>query len=136
MIQGKAMKVFDYVYYRASKFFFKRDGSDADRAIWLVTSMQALLILDLYLSFAYFAFEDRGKRYHQIVVVLWFLLLTITYLLNRFRYRGRYEEFQSAHRESDLRRMANGILIIFITIFLWFYPVIFLSLFGKSFLNQ
>lgn len=130
------MKVFDYVYYRASKFFFKRDGSDADRAIWLVTSIQALLILDLYLSFAYFAFDDRGKRYHQIVVVLWFILLTTTYLMNRLRYHGRYEEFQSAYSESDLSKVVNGILIICITICLFFYPVIFLSFFGKSFLNQ
>jgi len=130
------MKVFDYVYYRASKFFFKRDGSDADRAIWLITGMQAFMAFDLYLSFAYFVFEDRGKSHHQIVSIAWFLLLSITYLLNRSRYHGRYDEFQRAYSESDLRRSINGLMIICISIFLFFYPVIFLSVFGKSFLDQ
>ncbi len=60
--------MFDYVFYRASTFFFKRDGRAADRAIRLVTAIQIFLILYVYLSIAYFAFDDRGKRYHQIVV--------------------------------------------------------------------
>ncbi|MBK9275181.1 MAG: hypothetical protein IPM49_11680 [Flavobacteriales bacterium] len=126
------MKVFDYVFYRASTFFFKNDGQDADRAIWLVTAIQIFFILDVYLSIAFFAFEDHGKHYHQLVVACWMALLVIVYIMNRLRYRGRYDELQGRFQESAARKIFFGVLIVSTMLFLFFYPVFFLSLFGKS----
>ncbi len=36
---------FDYIYYRACRFFLNRDGKDGIRAVLLVSLMQLLLLM-------------------------------------------------------------------------------------------
>lgn len=130
------MKWFDYVFYRAAVFFYKKDGADADRAIWLVTAMQAFGILNIYLTFTFFAFDDHGKQFHQIVVIAWVVLLFAVYALNRWRYQGRYQEYENRFKEGPSQKIVMGIFICVVMVLLFWYPVFFLHFFGTTFINN
>ncbi len=54
------MILFDYIYYRIAKFFFKRDGSHGFRAIGFLTIMQSiLLICAFFLALRFFLTQDK-----------------------------------------------------------------------------
>lgn len=130
------MKWFDYVFYRAAIFFFKRDGSEADRAIWLVTAMQVFTILNICLTYMFFAFEGYWKEYKNTFMVVFTVLLFSGYIFNRLRYRGRYEEYKIKFKELPTQKFIRGIVIWAIIILLFWYPLFFLSVFGTTFLNK
>lgn len=130
------MKWFDYVFYRAAIFFFKRDGFEADRAIWLVTAMQVFIILNICLTYMFFVFEGSWKEYRNIFMVIFTVLLFAGYIFNRLRYRGRYEEYKTKFKELPTQRLIGGIAIWAIMILLFWYPLFFLSVFGTTFLNK
>jgi hypothetical protein len=130
------MRPFDYLFIRAATFFYKRDGERADRALWFITAIQSLLLLDLYLSVTYFVWDDHGKAHQELVAVGCALLLIGLYVTNYFRYRGKYVTLREAFTETTRQRFLRGILIISLALFLFYYPLFFLSAFGRTFLNK
>ena len=65
------MKSFDYFFYRIAKFYYRKDGSDAIRAIAILSLIQALLVgttitIILRLIYGYPTVAKHAKLYSDI----------------------------------------------------------------------
>lgn len=113
------LSIFDYIYFRLAKFFFKKDGSFAPRAIAIVTLVQSL-ILWILIRFT-FNIEDSSfiREYYKTIVVVFGVSVLV---LNYRRYNNKYREYSVRWRGSETstqRRIRDwlvvlGILISFI----------------------
>lgn len=131
----KLLRFFDYAFTRTATFFFKRDGVEADRAIWFVTGIQTFLVLDAACTFLYFVFPGFLKEHSTFVAIAWGMILSGAYMLNRRRYRGQYFRFKEQWQESHRQRVGRGVAMIVIGIIVFYYPLFLLTLFGKASLS-
>jgi hypothetical protein len=128
------MTIFDYIFYRIAKFFYRRDGIDAFRAIAIVALMQTLFLAEIatLILRSMFSKEEIAKyalpiksSYLGMVVVILFLSL------NFFKYRKTYWKFSEKwkDKETPMQHEVRGYLVLLSI----FAPIILLVLMGTIF---
>jgi hypothetical protein len=128
------MIVFDYIFYRLAKYFYKKDGSDAFTAVILVSLIELYLLAAIIAPIIYHFYTkeetaSQAKLAGQLSAIPALLLL----FLNYRRYKGKYTELkqQWIDKQTPLQRKALGILIGMAV----FAPLIFIIIaaftFGK-----
>ncbi len=129
IVSMKYIKQFnDYVYYRISRKYFKRDGLSADRAI-ITLSLFYTLCVGSILGFCMRLFFSRQQT-SPFTIESKFLALLIgfgLYFFFRRHYKNRYLEIRERYC-SELRpqKIANGILMMVVL----FIPLILMVLLG------
>ncbi|MDB5014386.1 MAG: hypothetical protein JWQ25_2588, partial [Daejeonella sp.] len=88
------MIVFDYIFYRVAKFFYKKDGIDAMRAITIVAVIQGLTLGAVMFSILRLKYDlsqtlEYKKLSGQVGIVIFVILLLCNYL----RYKSKYWRF-------------------------------------------
>jgi hypothetical protein len=114
------MKLFDYTYYRIAKFFYKKDGLDAFRAVAVVSTIQCLFLIALstfilrnIYSLNYLAtFIELQKQVYCGVGI------SIGVYNYFFRYKGMYWRYSERWEviEGADRYLYNGYLVIILII--------------------
>jgi len=117
---------FDYHYYRVAKFYYKRDGSDATTAIISVSSIQAWLLINVFIFTKNLLFSSEKFKYSWIFFVF---IMVITLFYNYKRYNNKYLEFRNKWINENLdKKRLNGFIIILTIIFAWSLLFINLSI--------
>lgn len=121
------MTIFDYIFYRVAKFFYKKDGIDAFRAVCTVSMIQGITLGAIIFSIMRLVDEFPNIIIHlkgsgQIGIVVGIIFLARNY----FRYKGKYWHFAERWKntESAQQRKLRGVLVviaILIPIFLVFW---------------
>jgi uncharacterized membrane protein len=93
------MVIFDYIYFRVAKYFFRKDGTSAPRAIAIVTVVQVLLIGAIL-----FTLEKHLLRVgvsKEIAKYIGTLIAGVLLLLNYLRYKGKYFRYREKWLENE-----------------------------------
>lgn len=128
------MRVFDYIFYRIAKYYYKKDGSDAFTAVILVSLIQNYLIIAIFAPILYqFYSVEETAPFAKLVGKLSIIPGLIILYLNYRRYKGKYPQLEERWRDKQtpLQRKILGILITMAV----FAPLIFIIVaaftFGK-----
>ena len=124
------MILFDYIFYRIAKFYYKRDGSSAFRAVAILSVLQGMLIVDLFLLIRILFLnqsdvQDYIKYGRMIGIALAILLIVLNYFYFRNRYWKLSDQWREKEKENPMIRNARGWLVIFAIILpflLYFLP--------------
>lgn len=120
------MVIFDYIYFRVAKYFFKKDGTSAQRAIAIVTVVQIFLI-----GTVLFALDRHLLKLGVSVDVAKYigvLIAGIILLLNHIRYKGKYFRYRERWlgREIPKGYKLKGYLVV-IAIFIPFLLLLLMT---------
>lgn len=106
--------MFDYIYYRLTKFFYKSDGEFAARAVIILSVGQGLVIGGIITMIARL-FLTRDEIYDLEIggregVVVYFILC----LSNHLYYRNRYKLFDErwGNSETIQQKKIRGLLVL------------------------
>jgi hypothetical protein len=116
------MVIFDYIFYRIAKFFYKKDGIDAERALGILTVIYSILIgAILAIPYKLFFSPDNLNAPKNSLGYTGVILCSIFYLINKYRYKGMYWRFSERwkDRESYNQYVLNGYLVV-VSIFIPF----------------
>lgn len=111
------MKVFDYIYYRIAKFYFKRDGSSAFRAISILSILQCLLFSELiFFIIRIYVPISETEKYSKLSGNIGVAVALIFLLLNYLRYKGKYWQLSERWKNSDspLIFKLKGLLVVLV----------------------
>jgi hypothetical protein len=125
------MKIFDYVYYRLSGHFFKRDGLEAFTALMLITAIQSLFLgILLILALRATGIDSLLKPHSRNFAYLYALVSSLLYFLNKKVYKGKYLFFREKWRNTESKevKFLRGLLVVLYI----FFPIILLYLIAKS----
>ncbi|NQZ76081.1 MAG: hypothetical protein HRT61_08220 [Ekhidna sp.] len=113
------MKVFDYMFYRIAKRYYKTDGSFAMRGIGIVSLAQVFVLIDTgiialfpFISFSEFkslaVFQSIPISNVSVGVVI------VLMILNYLRYRGKYSDFEERwNNEEKSKQRVKGWIVFF-----------------------
>lgn len=116
------MKLFDHIFYRLAKLFYKTDGIDSFRAVGFISITQCVLIGDLLFfilriifGLSKTALYARESKFLGVVIAL--ILLVVNYL----RYKRNYWNIinQWREKESISERRIRGFLVVIALVLPW-----------------
>lgn len=111
------MKIFDYLFYRIAKYFYRKDGSDATRAIGILTVIQGLFIGEFAIIFSrliygYLAVANYSKLGSKIGAGLGICLFIFNYFLYKDKYWRLADKWRN--KETSLQLQIRGILVVLV----------------------
>ncbi|MCX6206174.1 MAG: hypothetical protein NTZ19_07985 [Bacteroidetes bacterium] len=119
---------FDYIYYRLAKFYIKWDGENGITALIGVSMIQCLIISELFLiteRIVNSKLEIIAKGNTKIVAYIAVALFLFLLLINWFKYRNKYSEFENQWKEeSTYTKLTKGFFVLVVLIIPWIFVVI------------
>lgn len=113
------MKIFDYIYYRMTKFYFKWDGRTGGTAIIGIAMIQCVILLNVFALFTKLLMDGPIGRKPLIswAGVAVFLVLL---LWNFRKYNGKYNKFKTYWKdEKSGEYFYRGTLVVLVLILPW-----------------
>ena len=123
-------KIFEYIYYRLTKAYFKWDGRTGITAIIAVSMIQTLLFADL-VTLVTRGFLNRVETapYSKIIAYTFGVIMVIIIWINYNRYNGQYNMLSSRWKNETRReRILKGILVVILLILPWI-PIIIIGVY-------
>lgn len=122
--------IFNYTYYRITKFYYKKDGSDATTALLTITLILSLFVISIeFIISGYFGL-DRKISTLEIILIL--IVMFVFYFILRKRYENKYSSFREKWiKETNNKKRLNGFLVILFILSPLILIVIVASFFGK-----
>ena len=126
--------IFDYTFYRISKFYFKRDGSDAITSLLTLTIIIFLYLLDaLFLIRELLNFDNKPRTTSLVEKILAVFIILLIYLYNRKKYKDKYLFFREKWiNEEKNKKRINGFIVILFILSPLLLLVFIASVFGKT----
>jgi len=123
-------KIFDYAFYRMTKAYKKWDGYRGTTAIFGVSLIQAMFIIDIALVVSLESFSKSERLsfspYDKIFIVI---LMGILVLLNFKKYRYKYYSLDEKWKnETKSQKITYGILVILLILIPVIFPIILVNL--------
>jgi hypothetical protein len=123
------MKLFEYIFYRIAKFYYKRDGSRAFGAVAVVSVMQGVLFADIMIVVLNLFVENATRsEYVKYGRPIGYLLAFSLIAFNYWYFKDTYWKLSDRWREKETsaqRRMRGYLVVLSI-----FTPFILLILLG------
>lgn len=126
------MKIFDYIYYRMTKAYFKWDGRNGITSIIGVSMVQSMMIGNL-LAFLFGLFFTKAElsHYSKELAFTWATAFIVFIIYNSKRYKNKYIFFKSYWRdETNNQKVFRGFLVILSLILPWI-SIIVMSIFRR-----
>ena len=96
------MNLFEYIFYRLAKFFYKRDGSTAIRAVGILSLIQILLLVDFFLFIrVLFLHQSDVQSYVKNGRTIGGVLAIIIMVLNFLYFKDRYWKLSDRWRQRE-----------------------------------
>lgn len=122
------MKMFDYIFYKITKAYFKLDGRSGATGIAGVTIVQGLLLFDIFF-FVLKLLKVDLPFYSKTITAIASIVILILFALNFYRYSERYNKLRFLWKNESESKSAMGWILVF---FLIFFPIILLYLISNS----
>jgi len=120
-VLAATLMVFDYIFYRTARFFYRRDGRAASRALISVSSVQGLWssALLLLLQRQFYTRKELAP-YSKLEASLFCAGLVGLVLRNYFVYPDRYYALRARWKdESPVRRTLGGVGVVALIVSAW-----------------
>mgnify|MGYP001582875045 CR=1 FL=1 len=96
------MNLFEYIFYRIAKFYYKRDGSTAFRAVGILSLIQLMLVVDFFLMIrVLFLHQSDVQGYVKYGRTIGIVLAIILMVLNYFYFKNKYWRLSDRWREKE-----------------------------------
>ena len=112
---------FDYLFYRLAKFFYRRDGAFASRAVITVSTVQFMLpsAIMLFIQKSLYG-RDTTSKYSKVEAICFTSVLVFVVGLNFFKYRDKYRVFREKWKdETGSQKRIRGVGIVFLVLASW-----------------
>lgn len=123
------MVLFDYVFYRLNKFYFKWDGTNGSTSIIGVTSIQSILLIDLIVISARIIMGKENFKSSILVFEIIFVVLFVIFCIYNFlRYKDKYDFYKSKWEdETWSEQTIKGILVVLFLALPWIIIISFIK---------
>lgn len=123
-------KIFDYAFYRMTKAYKKWDGYRGTTAIFGVSLIQSMLIIDAVLIIFLESFNKAERLsfspYDKIFIVI---IMSTIMILNFKKYKGKYYFLDEKWKtETRTEKLTHGFLIILLIVIPLIFPIILVCL--------
>lgn len=109
------MILFDYFFYRVAKFFFRKDGTFAPRAVSIVTTVQGMLAGELAVAImrVVLGFDETARMAKDVSKTAGVVFLALL-VLNYARYSNKYYKIADRWigKEDPNHYRTRGILVV------------------------
>lgn len=122
------MKIFEYIYYRVNKFYFKWDGRNGHTSVIAVSMVQCLILNEVLAIILTSVVSDKltkanSKPLAYFAVVIFFGLV----LYNYKKFKNKYNFFKARWgSETKAQKIIRGFLVILALILPWITLMIFI----------
>jgi hypothetical protein len=111
------MNLFEYIFYRIAKFFYRGDGSAAIRAVAILSLVQILLVVDFFLLIRILSLQQSDVQgYAKFGRLFGGIIALVIVTLNTFHFRGKYwrlaDRWRQAEEENPNLHGLRGWLVI------------------------
>ena len=113
---------FDYVFYRAAKFFYRRDGASASRAVITVSTVQFFIpsAIIVFVQRTLYGGRAVTAKHSKVEAMCFTGLLIVVTVLNFFRYKDRYRVLRERWKgEAGVQKTMKGIGVICLILASW-----------------
>lgn len=123
--------IFDYIYYRITQFYFKRDGRTGATAIVAISVVQVMLGIEFVSLLLHLLFDRETNRsfiptIRPIVAIITILLVIFNYR----KYNGTYNKFRFHWKDETMKkRRIKGAVVVFSLLLPWI-PLVVLEILG------
>lgn len=119
--------LFDYIYYRSVKLYFKLEGRNGITSTILITVTQTLILLDLLLCVLTILFSREAARNNIDLIEFSFVIGFLIFLFFNFkRYKNKYFEFKRYwSEETSMIKFYKGVLSLIVIIIPWIVLILF-----------
>jgi hypothetical protein len=121
------MQAIDYIFYRTARFFYKKDGSSAHRALILLSAFQSLVIIEIVFVLV-FSFYTREELSQFIIVAKYTggAVYLVIFFLNMWKYKGKYLNFRDKWSNEGIKiKRQRGFLLVIALIIPWIVLIVF-----------
>ncbi len=108
-------KIFDYIFYRVTKAYFKIDGRTGATGVAAVSLMQILILLNLFFFVLKFKFGSTfiSIEYRRLISMIMGLVFTSIFIFNGIKYHKKFSTLKSRWgNENAFRQNFRSLLII------------------------
>lgn len=122
----KIMLLFDYVYYRLNKFYYKWDGENGTTSSIGVSMLQSLLIVNTVIVFLKICMSKQ--QIHNAGDNLKFGYILLFIILNiynfKFRYHNKYDLFKEYWKdETKKQKTERGFMVVLALVLPWLFII-------------
>lgn len=119
-------KIFDYIYYRVNKAYFKWDGRNGITSILAVSMLQTMILADICLIIMKISFDrELLVPYAKTIAYVMVGMLGIFTLFNHFKYKDKYNTLEAQwSSESKNQSIIKGILVFSLLLFPWILLIV------------
>jgi hypothetical protein len=120
---------FDYIYYRATKFYAKWDGNNGINGILMISLIQLLLICDIILPASRIFFSiNQISTYSKTLGTIGVIILFALIIYNYLTYNHKYEKIKIRwENETGKESVLRGVLLLVSIIIPWI-PLVLLGM--------
>lgn len=123
------MKLFDYIFYRITKAYFKWDGRSGATGIAGVTMVQSFLLIDIFFFITKLLKVDNLTPYSKTITTVAAVLILGLFAFNFYKYRESYNKLRFLWKnESESKSTVGGVFVVFSILF----PIILLYIISNS----
>lgn len=122
----KIMILFDYVYYRLNKFYYKWDGENGTTSSIGVTMLQSMLIVNTVIVILKICISKQQLQHNGENLKFGYILLFI--ILNiynfKFRYHNKYNLLQEYWKnETKKQKTQRGFMVVLALVLPWLFII-------------
>ena len=113
--------IFDYIFYRVAKSYYKRDGRFAMTALISVTTTQ-IMPASAVVIFIQKCFYSRAitASYSKLEACLFVAFMLFALFLNHLRYKDKYFRLRERwEQETKVQKHIRGIAVVIAIIMSW-----------------
>ena len=113
--------IFDYIFYRVAKFYYRRDGRLASTALISVTTTQ-VMPASAFIIFIQKCLYGREitASYSKLGAYLFVVVLLLAMFLNHLRYKDKYFRLRERwEHETKAQQRIRGVAVVIAIVMSW-----------------
>lgn len=126
----KISNIFDYIYYRLNKFYYKWDGENGTTSVIGVSMFQSMMIGNtIVIILKIILTKEQLKNTSKTLVFLIITIFIVLEIYNYFIYKNKYSVLKERWKdETNKDKIQRGILVILALVSPWVLIVLLANL--------
>lgn len=124
---GKINNIFDYIYYRLNKFYYKWDGENGTTSAIGISMFQSMLIGNVITLLLKIILTMEQLKTNSRTLIFFIIIIFITLVIYNyfFRYKNKYLVIKERWKdETNKDKIQRGILVILALVSPWVFIII------------
>jgi len=120
------MRVFDYVFFKVSKTYFKFDGRTGATGIAAVTIVQSLFLCDIFFFLIRISEVGDLSNHRKQIGAISFVVILALFFFNIYYYKDKYNRLKNLWKSETELQATMGSIFVFCLIIIPFVLAFFI----------